>query len=268
MQGRTVMEAELLEVCDLKVWYNTRRQGKLQTVKAVDGVSFKLIEGKTTGLVGESGSGKSTIGRSLVRLAPITAGSLFYRGVSIGELNERAFAGIRKKIQMIFQDPYHSLNPRMTVAAMLEEPMKLHFPQWNAERRRSRSRELLDQVGLPETSLTRYPHQFSGGQRQRLGIARAMTVEPEILICDEAVSALDVSVQAQIINLLQDLQEQYGFTYLFIGHDLAVVEHISDQVLVMQHGRIVESGTPDAIYANPQHAYTRRLLEAVPKLQW
>ena len=167
---------------------------------------------------------------------------------------------------MVFQDPYHTLNPRMTVSAMLDEPMRIHFPKRPAVERRARAVQLLEQVGLGEDALARYPHQFSGGQRQRIGIARAMAVEPDVLLCDEAVSALDVSVQAQIVNLLQDLQEKHGFAYLFIGHDLAVIEHISDEVMVMESGRVVEHASADALYQNPSHPYTRRLLNAVPVL--
>ncbi len=259
--------AAILEVEDLSVWYSSRVERRMEHVKAVDGVTFSLEEGKTTGLVGESGSGKSTIARSIVRLAPLKTGSILYRGTPIHTLSNAGFKEMRKKIQMIFQDPYHTLNPRMTVGKMLEEPLKIHFPKMTPTQRRDRAVELLEQVELDATALGRYPHQFSGGQRQRIGIARAMTVEPEILICDEAVSALDVSVQAQIVNLLQDLQERHGFTYLFIGHDLAVIEHISDWVMVMQHGKLVEAGTPEQIYLSPEQSYTRGLLAAVPKLE-
>jgi oligopeptide transport system ATP-binding protein len=235
-------------------------------VKAVDGVSFAIREGSTVGLVGESGSGKTTIGRAIARLVPITTGSIRYRGERISGLSRGAFMAWRRKIATIFQDPFNSLNPRMTIAEIIAEPLEIHCPDWTRRRRVERCRELLERVSLDAEHLERYPHEFSGGQRQRIGIARALAAEPEFVICDEPVSALDVSVQAQIVNLLQDLQEELGLTYLFIAHDLAVVEHISDQVLVMTEGRIVEQASADDIYRNPQHEYTRRLLAAVPTL--
>jgi len=256
----------LLDVKNLSVWYAKKEAGIRNFLKAVDDVSFSLKAGKTTGLVGESGSGKSTIGRAIVRLAPIRTGAIFYRGNPIHDLSNCAFVSIRKKIQMVFQDPNHTLNPRMTIGRMLMEPLQIHFPDRSREAQHNRCLELLDQVGLHASAFSKYPHQFSGGQRQRIGIARAMTVEPEILICDEAVSALDVSVQAQIVNLLQDLQQAFGFSVLFIGHDLAVIEHVSDDILVMQRGKIVERGTPDQVYRYPRDEYTRRLIDAVPKL--
>ncbi len=262
-------EETLLEAKDLKVHfpvYGGVFRRVVDQVKAVDGVSFRIPEGKTVGLVGESGSGKTTIGRAIVKLNPITAGTIEYRGQNISSLSRKAFFPYRKKIQMIFQDPFNSLNPRMTVEAILAEPLTIHFPKMTRQQRRQRSAELLDQVGLEKGHLERYPHEFSGGQRQRIGIARALAVEPEFIVCDEPVSALDVSVQAAIVNLLQDLQERLGLTYLFIAHDLAVVEHISDEVLVMTEGRIVEQATAREIYESPQHEYTRKLLDAVPKL--
>ncbi|MGF1450170.1 MAG: ABC transporter ATP-binding protein [Opitutales bacterium] len=235
-------------------------------VKAVDGVEFTVPRGTTVGLVGESGSGKTTIGRSIVRLAPITAGTVTFDGARLNTLSNRGFFPYRKRIQMIFQDPFNSLNPRMTVFQIIAEPLDIHFKAWDRDKKRKRAAELLERVRLPRDALSRYPHEFSGGQRQRIGIARALAVEPEFIICDEPVSALDVSVQADIINLLQDLQEALGLTYLFIAHDLAVVEHISDYVLVMTAGQIVEQADADAIYRNPQHDYTRKLLAAVPSL--
>lgn len=258
----------LLEVKDLKVYFPVHGgvfRRVVDHVRAVDGASFSVPKGKTVGLVGESGSGKTTIGRSIVRLNQITAGSIFFDGKEVGNLGRRDFFPYRKRIQMIFQDPFNSLNPRMTVEAIVGEALSIHFPQMTRAQRRERSASLLVQVGLLEDHLQRYPHEFSGGQRQRIGIARALAVEPEFIVCDEAVSALDVSVQASIVNLLQDLQKQLGLTYLFIAHDLAVVEHISDYVLVMTEGKIVEQATSDEIYENPQHEYTRRLLDAVPK---
>ncbi|MFP4070100.1 MAG: ABC transporter ATP-binding protein [Opitutales bacterium] len=259
----------LVSVRDLKVHFPVKGgvfQRTQDWVKAVDGVSFDVPRGKTVGLVGESGSGKTTTGRAIARLVPITDGVVAYDGQSISHLSGSAFFSYRKRIQVIFQDPFSSLNPRMTIFSIIAEPLDIHFPSWSKERKRERVAELLDKVGLDSGFMQRYPHQFSGGQRQRIGIARALAVEPEFIICDEPVSALDVSVQAQIVNLLQDLQEELGLTYLFIAHDLAVVEHISDEVLVMTEGKIVEQADADSIYNRPQHPYTIKLLEAVPKL--
>ena len=257
----------LLQISGLKVHFPVR-SGVLQRVshhiKAVDGISFSIPEGATVGLVGESGSGKSTTGKAIIRLAPITEGSISFRGVDLGGLSGRKFLPYRKKIQMIFQDPYNSLNPRLTVEAIVGEALEIHFPAMKRAARRARILELLNLVGLENRHIDRYPHEFSGGQRQRIGIARTLAVEPEFVICDEPVSALDVSVQAQIVNLLQDLQRQFSLTYLFISHDLAVVEHLCSHVLVMQGGAIVESGPAEEVYRNPQHAYTRTLLAAVP----
>lgn len=261
-------EPDLLEVTGLRVHfpiYSSFLKKVTDHVKAVDDVSFSVKAGTTVGLVGESGSGKTTIGRSIIKLAPITAGQIKYRGVDIASMPNHSFFPYRKKIQMVFQDPFNSLNPRMTIQQVISEPLEIHFKGWTAPKRRERIAELLKTVGLEADHMERYPHEFSGGQRQRIGIARALAVEPEFIICDEPVSALDVSVQAQIVNLLQDLQEQLGLTYLFIAHDLAVVEHISDEVLVMTGGKIVEQASADEIYANPQHEYTRKLLDAVPQ---
>ena len=235
-------------------------------VRAVDGVSFRIRRGTTVGLVGESGSGKTTTGHCLVKLLSPNSGSIRYNGSEIGSLSKRAFFPYRKRIQMIFQDPFNSLNPRMTLQKILAEPLEIHFPHMSAQQRRERAAELLEMVGLEADHLPRYPHEFSGGQRQRIGIARALAVEPEFIVCDEPVSALDVSVQAGIVNLLQDLQEELGLTYLFIAHDLAVVEHISDEVLVMNRGRIVERAGSEDIYQNPGHPYTIRLLQALPHI--
>jgi len=235
-------------------------------VHAVDGVSFRVRRGTTVGLVGESGSGKTTIGHCLVKLLRPDSGSIRYDGVEIGSLSKRAFFPYRKKIQMIFQDPFNSLNPRMSLQKILAEPLEIHFPRMSMQQRRDRAAELLEMVGLEADHLPRYPHEFSGGQRQRIGIARALAVEPEFIVCDEPVSALDVSVQAGIVNLLQDLQQELGLTYLFIAHDLAVVEHVSDEVLVMKDGVIVERAGAEDIYRNPGHPYTVKLLQAVPRL--
>ncbi|MEM1223138.1 MAG: ATP-binding cassette domain-containing protein [Verrucomicrobiota bacterium] len=259
----------LLSVRDLKVHFPVR-SGLLQKVtdqiKAVDGISFDIMSGKTVGLVGESGSGKTTTGRAIAKLVPITAGTISYKSKDLAELSRSAFFAYRKKIQVIFQDPFGSLNPRMTIYSIISEPLEIHFKQMSKSDRRERVAELLEKVGLKADFMNRYPHQFSGGQRQRIGIARALAVEPEFIICDEPVSALDVSVQAQIVNLLQDLQEELGLTYLFIAHDLAVVEHISDEVLVMTEGKIVEQASAESIYENPQHPYTQKLLGAVPTI--
>jgi peptide/nickel transport system ATP-binding protein/oligopeptide transport system ATP-binding protein len=235
-------------------------------VKAVDDVSFDIQRGQTVGLVGESGSGKTTVGRAIIRLVQPTAGTITYGDQVISTLPAREFRPWRKKIQIIFQDPYNSLNPRLSIFEIISEALEIHFPEMTRADRRERVAELLEKVRLKREHLDRYPHEFSGGQRQRVGIARALAVNPEFIVCDEPVSALDVSVQAQIVNLLQDLQDEFGLTYLFIAHDLAVVEHISDYVLVMNQGKIVEAATAEAIYENPQHDYTRKLLSAVPKI--
>ncbi|HUB67442.1 MAG TPA: ATP-binding cassette domain-containing protein [Candidatus Methylacidiphilales bacterium] len=262
-------QVPLLKVENLKVYFPILGgvfRHKVGEIQAVDDVSFEVRRGETVGLVGESGSGKTTIGRAIIRLTEITAGTITYDGKVISNLSAAAFRPYRKKIQIIFQDPYNSLNPRLSIFEIIGEALEIHFPEMTLAARRDRVAELLGKVGLKRDHLDRYPHEFSGGQRQRIGIARALAVGPEFLVCDEPVSALDVSVQAQIVNLLQDLQEELGLTYLFIAHDLAVVEHISDFVLVMNDGKIVEAATAEAIYENPQHEYTRKLLSAVPKL--
>ena len=259
----------LLEVRDLAVHYPVRAPWFFMPTpepkKAVDGVSFIVPKGRTVGVVGESGSGKSTTGKAVIRLAPVTRGAILYQGVDLNGLGAAAFHPYRKKIQMIFQDPYNSLNPRTDVFGILSEPLEIHFPDMSRSEREGRCEQLLRSVQLTPDDLRKHPHEFSGGQRQRIGIARALAVQPELIICDEPVSALDVSVQAEVVNLLQDLQESLGLTYLFIGHDLAVIEHVSDHVLVMSAGRIVEQGPPETILREPREAYTRRLLAAVPK---
>ncbi|MGA7392482.1 MAG: ATP-binding cassette domain-containing protein [Terrimicrobiaceae bacterium] len=259
----------LLEVRDLRVWFPVfggllRR--KVDDVKAVDGVSFGVESGQTVGLVGESGSGKTTVGRALLKLLKATAGEVVFNGRSILPMAEREFRPLRREMQMIFQDPYGSLNPRMTCGEIIGEPLQIHFPNLSRADRRDSVAGLLRQVGLRTEMASRYPHEFSGGQRQRIGIARALAIKPRFIVCDEPVSALDVSVQGQIVNLLSDLQEELGLSYLFIAHDLAVVEHISDYVLVMNRGKIVEAASAEAIYENPQHEYTKTLLAAVPQL--
>jgi ABC-type oligopeptide transport system ATPase subunit len=259
----------LLEVRNLRTWFPIR-SGLLRRhtgdIKAVDDVSFTVEEGSTVGLVGESGSGKTTVGRTLLKLIPATGGEVSFDGRPLLPLTESEFRPLRRQMQMIFQDPYGSLNPRLTVLSIIGEALEIHFPQLTAADRAERVAGLLRRVGLQADHLHRYPHEFSGGQRQRIGIARALAVEPRFIVCDEPVSALDVSVQAQIVNLLMDLQAELGLTYLFIAHDLAVVEHVSDHVLVMHRGKIVESAPADRIYSDPQHEYTRRLLAAVPSL--
>ena len=259
----------LLAVENLKVYFPILGgvfRHTVGEVKAVDDVSFVVQRGQTVGLVGESGSGKTTVGRAIIRLNQPVAGTIYYGDTAISKLDESAFRPFRKKIQIIFQDPYNSLNPRLSVFEIIGEALEIHFPEMKRGDRRARVADLLEKVGLKRMHLDRYPHEFSGGQRQRVGIARALAVNPEFIVCDEPVSALDVSVQAQIVNLLQDLQEELGLTYLFIAHDLAVVEHISDYVLVMNQGKIVEAATAEEIYENPQHDYTKKLLSAVPKL--
>lgn len=259
----------LLSVRDLKVHFPVRGglfRRPVGMIKAVDGISFDVPRKKTVGLVGESGSGKTTTGRAIARLVPVNSGSIRYNGQDLVGLSGRDFFAYRKKIQLIFQDPYSSLNPRMTVYHIIAEPLDIHFKHLTKPEKADRVADILEKVGLSKDCMQRYPHQFSGGQRQRIGIARALVIEPEFIVCDEPVSALDVSVQARIVNLLQDLQEQLGLTYLFISHDLAVIEHISDEVIVMTEGKIVEQASAADIYSRPQHPYTIRLLEAVPQL--
>lgn len=257
----------LLEVQNLRVHFPVRRGILTRTcgmVKAVDGVSFRIAPGETVGLVGESGCGKTTVARAIVRLVPVTEGRILYEGRDVTALNGAALRAWRRQVQMVFQDPYGSLDPRMTVGQTLGEAIELHGLARNGTERRDRVEKLLLDVGLDGSHADRYPHELSGGQRQRVGIARALAVEPKLLVCDEPVSALDVSIQAQIVNLLQDLQQRHGLAYLFIAHDLAVVEHLSRRILVMYLGRIVEAGNARAVCRRPRHPYTQALLSAVP----
>ncbi|MCE2990378.1 MAG: ABC transporter ATP-binding protein [Burkholderiales bacterium] len=238
---------------------------KKREVAAVKGASFKLARGKTLGLVGESGSGKTTVGLTLMRLHSASGGEVLFDGVDLLKLSEKEMMKYKRRIQIVFQNPYASLNPRFTVGQILLEPMKIHSIGKNEQERVQMAMALLKRVGMPEVSFYKYPHEFSGGQRQRIAIARCLTMKPDVLICDESVSALDVSVQAQVLNLLQDLQDEYRMSYIFISHDLAVVKYISDQVMVMSNGEVVEVANADDIYLNPQQEYTRKLLGSIPK---
>ena len=256
----------LLEVFNLKKEYYTQIGlfGKKKSVVAVNGVSFSLFEGETLGLVGESGCGKSTLGKAILQLDKATSGTIKYRGKDITQLQGEALRKLRKEIQIIFQDPYSSLNPRLLVGEAIREAMSVHGLYKNVKQRKEKAMELLTRVGLNADFYYRYPHQLSGGQRQRVGIARTIAVEPKLIVCDESVSALDISVQAQVLNLLNELKETFGFTYIFISHDLAVVKHMADQLMVMNAGKIEEIGEADEVYANPQRNYTRKLIDAIP----
>ncbi|WP_236777806.1 dipeptide ABC transporter ATP-binding protein [Anoxybacter fermentans] len=258
---------KLLEVKNLKKHFPIKGGifGKqVGSVKAVDGVSFYIKDGETLGMVGESGCGKSTTGRLILRLIEPTEGEVIFEGKNILTFNKKQMREMRRKMQIIFQDPYASLNPRMTVGNIIGEAIEIHKLAKTKQEKEERVQQLLEQVGLTRAHANRYPHEFSGGQRQRIGIARALAVNPKLIICDEPVSALDVSIQAQVINLMQDLQQKLGLTYLFIAHDLSVVKHISDRVAVMYLGKIVELAETNELYDNPKHPYTQALLSAIP----
>ena len=258
----------LIEVKNLKKYF-TKKSGlikkEIKEVKAVDDVSFYIKKGETLGLVGESGCGKSTLGRTLIRLYDVTDGEILFDGEDISKKSEKELKNFRKRTQTIFQDPYASLNPNMTVKDIIREPLDIHT-NFSKDEKDKIVYEMLKKVGLNKEHATRYPHEFSGGQRQRIGIARALSVKPDFIFCDEPISALDVSIQAQIINLLEDLQKELGITYLFIAHDLSMVKHISDRVCVMYLGKVVEIGSSEDIYENPKHPYTKALLSSIPKI--
>ena len=258
----------LLEIKDLKKYYLGNKNWWFQKntfVKAVDGVSFNLYEGETLGLVGESGCGKSTLGRTILQLEKATEGTIFYKGQDLTKLSSTEIKTLRKDIQIIFQDPFSSLNPRLIVGEAILEPMKVHNIGKNSAERKEKVFEILEKVGLLPEHFYRYPHEFSGGQRQRIGIARTIALQPKLIVCDESVSALDVSVQAQVLNLLNSLKNDFGFTYIFISHDLSVVKYMSDQLIVMNKGKIEEMGDADVVYANPTEEYTKKLIASIPK---
>ena len=254
------MSEPLLQVDHLKKYFKSAKG----TVHAVDDVSFTIEKGKTLGVVGESGCGKSTLGRTIIRLQEPTEGTVLFEGKNISALNQKELWKQRREMQMIFQDPYSSLNPRMTISQTIEEPLKLYGLCADKESRQKRVAELMDTVGLARRLYNTYPHELDGGRRQRIGIARALALQPKFIVCDEPVSALDVSIQAQILNLMQDLQKELNLTYMFITHDLSVVHHISDDIMVMYLGQVIEKAPAEVLFANPVHPYTQALLSAIP----
>ena len=256
----------LIEVKNLKKYFQVKSKflsGEKKYVKAVDGVSFNIRKGETFGLVGESGCGKSTLGRTITRLYDITEGDILFKGANIAKLPKKDIKSFYSKIQTIFQDPYSSLNPNMTVRELVNEPLALHT-KLNKDERNEKIKELLEKVGLSELDMDKFPYEFSGGQRQRIGIARAISTEPDFILCDEPISALDVSIQAQVVNVLEDLQKELNLTYLFVAHDLSMVKHISDRIGVMYLGKIVEISDSNELYKNPLHPYTKGLLSSIP----
>jgi len=264
-RGVSPSDPIVLDVKNLQKIY-TRHTGLFgrQHTHAVKDVSFRLAKGKTLGVVGESGSGKTTLGKALLRLHPASGGEVWFEGQDLLTLSDREFWPYKKRLQIIFQNPYASLNPRFTIGQTLLEPLRIHAIGADTAERTGLAMQWLKRVGLDEATFHKYPHEFSGGQRQRIGIARCLTMQPEVIVCDEAVSALDVSVQAQVLNLLQELQDEYQLSYIFISHDLSVVKYLSDEVLVMHDGAMVEYGNADRVYRDPQHPYTRKLLAAIP----
>lgn len=267
-ENKAADQAPLLSVEDLKTYFPIR-SGLLQRVtdhfRAVDGVSFQVGRGETLGLVGESGCGKTTVGRTLLRLIPATGGRVVFNGQDVFRASGGQLQKLRRDMQIVFQDPAGSLNPRMRIASIVGEPLVIHGMVKDKAELRERVENLLVRCGMPKAAADRYPHEFSGGQRQRIGIARALALEPKFIVCDEPTSALDVSIQAQIINLLTDLQSEFGLSYLFISHDMAVIQHVCQRIAVMYKGKIVEAGTREEIIGNPQHRYTQSLLSAVPE---
>ncbi len=257
----------ILEVKNIEKMYYSRMGllGKKMAFQALHDISFKVYEGETKGLVGESGSGKSTIGNAILQLDKATKGQIFYKGIDITTLSDKEFKNFRKEIQIIFQDPYSSLNPKMKVGEAIMEPMQVHKLYKNNKERKQKALEILERVGLSAEHFDRYPHEFSGGQRQRIGIARTIALQPKLIVCDESVSALDISVQAQVLNLLNELKENFGFTYIFISHDLAVVKYMSDKILVLNKGHLEEETEADELYQNPKTEYSKKLIEAIPK---
>lgn len=264
---RLYAQPPILEVKNIEKNYYSKIGilGKKSVFKALQDISFKVYEGETKGLVGESGSGKSTIGNAILQLDKATKGQIFYKGTDITALSEKEFKNFRKEIQIIFQDPYSSLNPKMKVGEAIMEPMQVHNLYKNNKERKQKTLEILERVGLSEEHFNRYPHEFSGGQRQRIGIARTIALQPKLIVCDESVSALDISVQAQVLNLLNELKENFGFTYIFISHDLAVVKYMSDKILVLNKGHLEEETEADELYRNPKTEYSRKLIDAIPK---